>query len=82
MIADNSQHLFLINKIMKRIEQLDESRIDNNVITSNGFLYKHPCYNKQIWFNKLQQGKLKTKINFSLKFYSIFSKFLKKKNNF
>ncbi len=79
MITDNSQHLFLINKIMNRIEQLDESRIDNNVITSNGFLYKHPYFNKQIWCDKLQQGKLKTKINFSLKFYSIFSKFLKYK---
>ena len=54
---NGQQHLALINQIMKRIELLDDSRIDNDVITSNGFLYKHPYYNnKQIWFNKLQQN--------------------------
>ena len=55
---NGQQHLALINQIMKRIELLDDSRIDNDVITSNGFLYKHPYYNnKQIWYNnRLQQN--------------------------
>jgi hypothetical protein len=54
---NGQQHLALINQIMKRIELLDDSRIDNDVITSNGFLYKHPYYNnKQIWFNKLEKN--------------------------